>query len=507
MKKLMLIVTLIIGFQNAIPAQEVKALAKEAITEESIQEESFPIPGSHFLREKEQVILEYFEENPNAQRIAKTRSPAWNFTVGSTYTWWADSLIDNSGQYQVPSTCRAVGTNCYVFVEDAMWGTDRVNQAAVDAMVNAFDSTTPADAPNNDGIYNVDTRTFGAPPDVDNDPRIIILILDIQDGWSQATGGGYVAGYFYSLNERPDGTAGLRSNVCEIFYMDCNPAVLTTDSGRQGVLATTAHEFQHMIHFAHDEGEMTFINEGLSEIAEHVCGYGVRNNAGYTKNTNVNLLSWNQTGEVLDDYSRAALWTLYIYEQYPIGILKDFVNNHHSQWGDLDATLRTYNATRGFYNVIEEWLIANYVNGASADEKYKYQYSPLSKPAPIATYVGNPNGTGNGSLTALGAQYIKFTGGSDLNITFTGDNTIIVKALKIGSLAVEPVTKGVAYTPTGYGTTYPEVTFLVYNQSPSQSKNYSYVSTGTAATGSMELAYEDGVPDGYPPSGNLGTSR
>ena len=248
-------------------------------------------------------------------------------------------------------------------------------------------------------------------------------ILDIIDGWSQSTGGGYVAGYFYSLNEHSDsGTDGSRSNEAEIFYMDSNPATLTTEGGRQGVLATTAHEFQHMIHWAHDVGEMTFVNEGLSEIAEHVCGYGVRSNGLYTQNTNVNLLSWELTGEVLDDYSRAAFWTLYIYEQFGVEILMDFVNNHHSDWTGLDATFRGQDANRGFWTVFNEWLIANYVNGNSTDTKYSYEYSPLSKPDPIATYVGNPNGSGTGTLVPLGAHYIKFSDGSD----FIADSDYVI---------------------------------------------------------------------------------
>lgn len=496
MKRALLLVSIIFIIQSTIFPQEVKTIAQEAFIQETIQEKSYPIPGSHLLREKEQKILEYFKQHPDAKRFAKPRSTAWNFTVGSTYDWWADSLTDTGGQYQVPSTCRAVGTNCYVFVEDTEWGTDRVDQDAVNAIVEAFDNSTPADAPNNDGIYNVDTRIFGAPPDVDNDPRIILLILDIRDGWDGS--GSYVAGYFYSANEYPDGDPALeevRSNYTEIFYMDCNPADLITD--RTDVLNTIAHEFQHMIHWQHDIGEMTFVNEGLSEIASYICGYGLRSNGRYTQNTNVNLLSWDGTGDVLDDYSRAAFWTLYIYEQFPIGILKDFVNNHHSYWGDFDITFHAHDANRGFFNVFEEWLIANYVNGNSADAKYMYQYSPLSKPAPVATYIGNPNGIGSGTLVPFGAEYIKFSGGSDLTITFSGDNGIKIYALKIGSsLEVKEVTRDVPYSPGGFSTTYPEVTFLVYNQIQSI-KNYSYVSTGTAIAGTMELAYDDGEPEGY----------
>ncbi|MBU0727850.1 hypothetical protein KKA95_04150 [Patescibacteria group bacterium] len=262
-----------IGFtQKSILADKSlnQTAVKEAFILKTDQDESFPISGSHLLREKEQKILDYLETHPEYRQLNKTRSTAWNFAPGDPYDWWADSLIDNAGQYQVSSTCRAIGTDCYIFVEDVAWQDGWVNQEAVDAIVDAFDNN----------IYPTDTETFGNPPNVDTDDKIIILILDIKDDYSIANSGAYTAGYFYSANEYPDGDAalgGIRSNYAEIFYMDCFPANLSTSGGRNQVFGTTAHEFQHMIHWAYDDNEMTFVNEGLSMIAEYVCGYGLRN--------------------------------------------------------------------------------------------------------------------------------------------------------------------------------------------------------------------------------------
>ena len=156
MKRVLLILTIILFFQSIIFPQELQIAANKVLTQEAVQEKSYPIPGSHFLREKEQRLIEYFEQHPEINRLAKTRSAEWGFTVGSTHEWWADYFVEQVSeveQYLVPSTCRAVGTNCYIFVEDAMWATDRVDQAAVDAIVDAFDNSTPAAAPYNDGHY------------------------------------------------------------------------------------------------------------------------------------------------------------------------------------------------------------------------------------------------------------------------------------------------------------------------------------------------------------------
>lgn len=504
MKRAWLLVSIIFIIQSTIFPQEVKTIAQEAFIQETIQEKSYPIPGSHLLREKEQKILEYFKQHPDANRLAKPRSTAWNFDVDSTYTWWADSLIDGAGQYQVPSTCQAKGTNCYIFVEDAVWGTNQVDQAAIDAIVDAFDNSTPQGSIDpSKGIFDIDVQTFGTPPDVDNDPRIILLILDIRDGYDGS--GGYAAGYFYSANEYPDGDPALeevRSNYTEIFYMDCNPADLITD--RTDVLNTTAHEFQHMIHWAHDTNESTFVNEGLSEIASYICGYGLRSSGLYAQNTNVNLLSWDQTGDVLEDYSRTALWTLYMYEQFPIDIMKDFVDRSHGGWASFNATIGTYAADRGFFSTFEDWLLANYINDVSVDSRYGYNYFPLAKPTPTKSHIGNINVLPTTvSVDNLAAQYIEFSGGSNLTVTFSDvDGILRIWAIKVGNnTVVEKIENNSIYTPIGYGSTYDKVTFLIYSKSTvGDPKSFTYSATGTAVTGSMELAYESGEPD----SGYLG---
>ncbi len=502
MKKTQFTILLILMFQIILNAQIISETQMQIIQNETGSIESYPIPGSHVLREKEEMVAEYYARHPELQinRLAKT---AWNFTVGSTYTWWADYLADSDSgdqQYQVPSTCRAVGNHCYVFVEDAVWGTNRVDQSAVDAIVEAFDNTTPADAPYNDGIFNVDTRVFGDPPDVDNDPKIIILILDIKDGYDGS--GGYVAGYFYSLNQQADsGEDGTRSNEAEIFYMDCNPADLITD--RTDVLNTTAHEFQHMIHWNWDNNEITFVNEGCSEIAAYICGYGLRSNNLYAQNPNVNLLSWDTTPSTLDDYSRAAHWTLYIYEQFGIDILRDFVVNSYPSWVNFDATFSKYsNGTRDFRSVYKDFLIANYLNNTSIDPKYGYTYSPITSITPTFYHVGNLNASNTGSVANQGANYITFSGGSDLNINFSQvDGTLRFCAVKTGNpTEIDDITitnNSGSYTPSGYGDPFTTATLIIFNvHTDGNSESYTYTSTGTGEAVSMELAYEDGISDG-----------
>ncbi|MEE9574152.1 MAG: T9SS type A sorting domain-containing protein [Candidatus Neomarinimicrobiota bacterium] len=454
--------------------------------------------GNILFNEENRIIQKYIDTHPNYVRQTRRLQKTQNFVLGEAKSWWIQFEPDSGPTFkELPSICKAVGVNCYIFVSDESWNDNKVTQAQVDELLIAFDNVTPNFA--NKGIYEVDVENFGNPPDFDGDEKIIIFLYDIEDDY-ESTGVATI-GYFWRKDQFPDGdptlSAGrpddpIRSNEAEIFYIDTHP--LLDIFGIQTAKSTLAHEFQHMIQYGNDPGELTFVNEGLSEIAEYVCGYGVRSNGRYTQNTNVNLLSWDQTGDVLEDYSRAAFWTLYLHEQFPDGILMDLVNNHHSDWTSLDATFRARDINRGFWDVLNEWLVANYVNGNASDTKYTYQYSPLSKPTPVSTYVGNPNGAGTGTLFPLGAEYIKFSGGSDLNITFQADNGIKIYALKIGSLEVEEVDRNALYSPDGFGSTFPEIIFLIYNTIQSD-KNYSYIVTGTAVAGTIELAYDDGIPD------------
>src|SRR5450756_2422680 len=163
-----IVATVVFIYMCLFYAADAQQLATQAVREDK---GSYPIPGSHLLWRDDQMVRDYFSTHPDAMkqmRLAKTT--AWNFVKGSTHSWKSVNPTNNSF-FDVPSTCRAVGIHCYIFVEDSSWGTS-VTQAAVDSVEKAFDQSTPANPAK--GIYDTDVDTFGAPPDVDNDARIII---------------------------------------------------------------------------------------------------------------------------------------------------------------------------------------------------------------------------------------------------------------------------------------------------------------------------------------------
>lgn len=484
------IVLTILFFSNT----NAQVLFNAAKVNENVQK-IYPMDGSHILEAKNVEVYEYFRNNPEAltrQKLNKTQR--WEFTVGTAKNFYAYDFTASS-RYSTAFTCRAVGNNCYIFVEDSLWGT-RVNQAGVDSVLNAFDVSTPANP--SLGIYGMDVNAFGNPPDVDNDPRIVILILNIRDGFSGS--GGYIAGYFDSHNEV---TTYPTSNKGEFYYLDANPLNLTTDYGIETGMSTAAHEFQHMINFNYHSStqQLTFINESCSMLAELYCGYPSYNQSLYGNETNYYLLGWrtNDNTLVLNDYSRAQRFSLYLWDQFGLDIFKYIVQSSSYNGIPLyNYALQQIGQSLTFDDVFVNWLIANSLDDTTNNRSYGYDYPDLYK-AKATTYY-NPNASGSNTLDNLGADYITFSSGSDLNITFTSaSSSIIVKAIKIGSGThqVVDVPLNSAFNVSDFGSTYSLVTFVIINTNPTTDQSYSFTSTGVVTTTSQELKWDTTEPSGY----------
>jgi len=498
-----------LSFVTSLSLAQEKLLMKKDLQEKSSSLESYPIDP--------QPLLERFSKENGidltrlaAQPQQHLRKVAWSFTLGSPHSWYASDLTSGTSTpfYSVPSTCRAVGDNCYVFVEDSSWTNGRVNQDAVDSVRIAFDSRTPAGSVNpSKGIYQNDVDTFGNPPDVDHDPKIIILILNIKDGYSGT--GGYVAGYFYGYNE----FAQANSNDAEIYYLDCKPANLTTPTGLITGMQTTAHEFQHMIHFNYNRSQDTFLNESMSMCAEVVNGYSMRSQDSFNDETNHYLFDWRKDDntKVLTDYARAARYSVYLYEQFGADILKKIVQAPLPGINGITYALQNVvpapATTRGFSDVLDDWFVANSLNDKTVDTRFGYTNVAVGNA--VARVHINPNVTNySDGVSKYGAQYITFSSGSNLKINFDvkGNSYIKIKAIKYGAVTkvVEDVTAGVDYPVPGFGTTYNKVTFVVYESSqsvfvvnPSSDQlNFSYTSTGTFQNTPQVIAYDSTPPVG-----------
>lgn len=295
-----------------------------------------PVSGTHLI-----------PRNPAADRPRPKQVVQTSFKVGDTLTVPAFSFVlIGGGLYTTTTTCRYVGENAYIFVEDEVWGTVRVDQARIDALGEAFDRSTPRDP--NRGIYDINTELFGDPPDVDGDPRIFIIVLDILD--SPFTGTTFV-GYFDTNNQT--GQA-----VREMLYIDTNPLDIESELAR----ATLAHEFQHVLHWRGDVDEDKWIDEGCAEYAELACGYkDTTETAGesWLGAPNVRLTVWE---DLPFDFDQAYLFTSYLVQRVGESVLRPLVEHDGNGIDGLNAVLADFGELR-FDELFFDWSAATWFDG------------------------------------------------------------------------------------------------------------------------------------------------
>jgi hypothetical protein len=137
-------------------------------------------------------------------------------------------------------------------------------------------------------VWPADARAFGAPTDVDQNGKLLVLFTH---ELGEHLHGGWLIGYFgngdllRARDSSPD-CSDSGSNHGEIIYLNdvrngglngYSPAALAATS----YPATLAHELQHLINLGHrcverncDGPEETWINEALSKVAEDLAGFG-----------------------------------------------------------------------------------------------------------------------------------------------------------------------------------------------------------------------------------------
>lgn len=460
------------------------------------------LPGSHYLKKRvKDLMSDYQDADQYSARMRMNKKTAWNFQVGDTKEWYAYSWVSGN-DYIVPSTCRAVGTNCYVFVEDARWETPgdyMIQQKHVDSLVTYFDSKTPRNSEK--GIYSTVTGNFGTPPDSDSDARIIILLLDIKDGYDPDGEAGFIAGYFDPANQFPKSQYNT-SNEAEMFYMDTNPIDYDSYHMMYSALSTLAHEFQHMVHFNYDWDELDFVNEGCSEVSEVVCGFPVRSPGRYFNDTDKYLFDWDDEddGTHLDDYSRAALWTTYLYDQMPDGFLKNLVQETTVGAYGVENAIKTSlpQTTRLVPEIFNDWILANLINDVNINPVYGYITEGIEGKPGFSHEYYTPNiGPVEERVSSYAVDYVKYTGLNDLSITFGGSEWVNIMAVKVGStVELDHIVPGETWSIPDFNTNWDEVYFVISN-TKNIPHTYNFTSTGETGVTNLELAYDDSEPMGY----------
>jgi len=432
------------------------------------------------------------------------------YEVGDVKKFWAVDFSKKLGfpyeQYQVEAECRAVGDFAYYFVESEELLA--VGSAALAEFISAFEASAPNSPRDSDkGIYEHVTEVFGDVPDVDNDDRIVILLTNIPTEATAAAGTSFYSGYFYSANQYADpvdfgGGVKQRSNHTELLYVNSRMIgfedpddPLQTSYWRSLVKGTIAHEFQHLIQFDNDPNEVTAINEGLSEYAHYITGFGLRGMAWYVARPNVDLLSWRQYGSLTADYARMALWTFYLGTRFGDTYIRALSTDAQSGIAGIESSLSSMGLS-DFGSVYSDFVTALYLEGGDLGDS-TYDMTPATAWIEPQVHENLYPTTARVELEPRGATVLRYWNVSDLDLAFPDGLPVGVTA----SLAMKNpgstwnVTSltGAGGLVSGMGTTWSEAAVILTNETGSTIDQFRVEADGTQGVEGL-VRYETGLP-------------
>ena len=332
--------------------------------------------------------------------------------IGTERTFFVPDFRSRQ-QYTVSAVLRGIGNFCYIFVEEAEWDT-RVTAETVASIVHAFDIATPANP--RQGIYATLTGFFGLPPDIDENGRVILLLLNIQDANHASQ---YTAGFFNPADQsrgvlRTPGFRGfpIRSNEADMLYIDTQPLNPNSEVAHNVI----AHEFLHLIHWRHDPHEAIWVDEGCAGYASFLCGYSVLEHVdAFEKTPSVSLIAWpERDADTLPHYGAAFLWMIYLHEQHGgVETLTEIVRNRGTSLTGIADALALRGVTQKVSDIFIQWKLANYLSD--------YRAVRLSL-SPRRWHDAYPSGTQEGKLSNFSADYIGFEDAGGLTLGFSSNS-------------------------------------------------------------------------------------
>ncbi|MCK4798604.1 MAG: hypothetical protein KAT05_14585 [Spirochaetes bacterium] len=331
--------------------------------------------------------------------------------------FWVRKADGSDAFYSISAVKLYSGKDCEIYVDKNCLSL--ISQNSAKNIANEYDKN----------IHQKIVNSFGEVSDIDQNGKVIILILDIIDNYIGH--GAYVAGYFDPTHIFSKDTYSI-SNEADMIFVDCNPLKIETET----FYITLAHEFQHLINFNvnyFDDGieQDTWINEGLSSAAETIYSDKIiqwkvdafnRN----TIHTNLDIMDgayfvkW--TG-ALANYSTVYLFFqwLRIHSSNGVGIYKAINDLKSDDYKDIVDAANKYideyevNNWKGIYR---DWLVANVLNKSTG----LYGYNGIISTNPqFYTNGGQISLDPSGAIyKSISTAYSQMTSG---NIDYIGIDT------------------------------------------------------------------------------------
>lgn len=268
-------------------------------------------------------------------------------------------------------------------------------------------------------IWPLNTRLFGpagiAPLGADGRLHII----------NQSSIGSGILGAFNPADLCPR-TDCPTSNERPIVYLSLDLA----PPGSVEYLTVLAHESQHLLQALADTNERRWLNEGLSQLAEHLNGFdlqaiGIENVSRFLAAPDHHLNGWLfDARDMARNYGAAYLFLLYLYERFGLALIRAVAGHPADGLVSIEAVLAGQPGAPDVNSVFADWVIANLLDDPYAGDG-RYYYRTLDLPGAVASQVLTvpPEGTTyRDNVNQYGADYLRLDISGTYRLTFDGSD-------------------------------------------------------------------------------------
>ncbi|MDR2510392.1 MAG: hypothetical protein LBC77_07100 [Spirochaetaceae bacterium] len=243
--------------------------------------------------------------------------------------FWA-STTDNGSVYKVYADKMVEGESCIIYAERGA----KITADVCEDAASEFDMK----------IHSTIVNNFGTYIDVDENGKVILLLLDIKDGNT-----GQIGGYFQPKHMVKGGEY---SNGADMLFIDINPQ----KAGSKEFYSTMAHELVHLIHYSQTTGlkrpaKETWINEGLATAGEYLYAA----NGGSVK--------------YRGDPNERIPYAIAVYQKLIANVSREMRVSSFFEW---DSTIMDYSTAFLFF----QWLRIHAKSGAGIYKKILSYDSP-----------------------------------------------------------------------------------------------------------------------------------
>jgi hypothetical protein len=323
------------------------------------------------------------------------------YKVGDRRQFWV-SNSDTQKHTEITAELKHMTDVVAMWVEVGV----RLDQRDLEASAKRFTEET----------YPTNREFFGSEwtPGVDSDPRLHIL--------HARNMGENIAGYFTSAHQYSQ-EVNQYSNEREMFFISADAGNAKPNSAYYD--GTLAHEFQHMIHWANDRNETSWVNEGMSELASQLNGFDVGgHDLAYMQKPDTQLTTWGDITQESNSehYGASYLFMSYFLDRFGEDLTKAVVASDKNGTAGFDEALEQAGRPERFDDVFADWVIANYLDAPEADADGRYGYREIDLfPLAISEEHRRYPVTGQAQVSQYGADYVRLGGSEPLTIRFQGN--------------------------------------------------------------------------------------